>query len=267
MKSKTKSAKTNHPAKATFKLRRAATPAVALRQGTTGRHAPAAEPAGGDTSLLRALALTTETGKIKLETSSMTPSQLHAQLVSSGTGMSTTPVYSGLPVTPDVNAAATALGQQLTQLGNLERDLREFRLTLSQWTVTYASVLNRAATACEAADSTPATLISGGWQLRRTPGPAQPVPAPKDLGILQTAFAGQGTGRWSRVPNARYYELMAAPVPGAALTIDAPVIIKSTRTRCPLPLVPPGTQLTICVRAIGSKGDGPFCDPLTVRVN
>ncbi len=113
----------------------------------------------------------------------------------------------------------------------------------------------------------PATLVAGGWDLRRPPGPPQEMTAPAGPGILQNSIAGESTGRWSGVANARYYELMAAPVAGAALTIDEPVTITSTRTRCPLPVVPPGSLLPICVRAVGSRGTGPFCDPLTVRVN
>ncbi len=88
-------------------------------------------------------------------------------------------------------------------------------------------MLNRAAVACENADSTPATLVSGGWDLRRPPGPPQEMTAPAGSGILQGSIAGESSGRWSRVANARYYEHMVSPVPGAALTIAG-----ETRGRC-----------------------------------
>ena len=267
MKSKAKN--TTPTPKPAYKLRRAAAPAVAVRHGTTAkaRFATAEEAPPAGFAVLGALAAAPVTGKIKLETSSMTNSQLLTQLQRTAAGMSTTPAYSALPILTDVSSAANALGQQLTQLANLERDLREFRLALDPWVTTYAGVLNRAATACENADSTPATLTSGGWELRRAPGPPQVMPPPAGLGIVQTGFPGEGTARWSKVPNARYYELMVDPVPGAPLTLAQSVTLTSTTTRCPLPSVAPGSQLTICVRAVGAKGTGPFCDPLTVRVN
>ena len=256
------------PKKTAHKLRRAATPAVSVKQGTTAKTRAVFPGAAALADVqLAALAPVTVTGKIKLETSSMTYAQLEAQLNRAAVGMNNTPVYATLPVTADVDAASNALRQQLAELADLERGLKEFRLSLEPWAVTYAAVLNRAAVACENADSTPATLVSGGWDLRRPAGPPQEMPAPAGLGILQSNIAGESTSRWSRVANARYYELMVAPVAGAALTIAEPVTITSTRTRCPLPVVPPGSQLTICVRAVGSRGTGPFCDPLTVRVN
>ena len=87
----------------------------------------------------------------------------------------------------------------------------------------------------------------------------------------ENSIAGESTGCWNRVANARYYELMVALVPGAAITIADPLTILHphplSAVRCPLPVVPPGSLLTICGPAVGSKGTGPFCDPLTVRVN
>lgn len=68
-------------------------------------------------------------------------------------------------------------------------------------------------------------------------------------------------------PMPRYYELRIDPVPDAPLTIQERITLTSTRTRIALPHVAPGSLLTLCVRAVGAKGTGPFCDPLTVRVN
>jgi len=125
----------------------------------------------------------------------MTASHLLAQLQRSGAGMAATTPYSTLPVLADVTASSNALGQQLTQLANLERGLKEFRLELDAWLPTYGGVLQRAALACENADSTPATMVSGGRDLRRAPGPPQIIPAPTQLGILQGLIAGEGTAR------------------------------------------------------------------------
>ena len=250
--------------KPAHKLKRAASSPVAIRHGTRAA-APALSPE--TEAQLAALAPAPVTGKIKLETSSMTHSQINAQLQNCATGMPGVPAYSTLPVMADITAAANAMKQQLTQLANMERDIKETRLSLDQWAITYGAVLNRAAAACEAADSTPATLVNGGWQLRRPSGPPQDMPAPYGLGLVQGNIAGDGTGKWRAVPNARYYEFRIDPVPGAPLTIAEPVTLTSTRTRIALPHVPPGSLLTICVRAVGAKGTGPFCDPLTVRVN
>ena len=251
--------------KAKNRLRRAASPAATSRQGI----APAAPVATASSAagFLAALAPAPVTGKIRLETSSMTFAQLGAQLQRVKAGMAATPVYGALPVAAEVNTGAAAIKIQLEELASMERALKEFRLSLESWALTYASLLNRAALACETADSTPATLVGGGWDLRRAPGPPQPLPAPASLGIQQTAFAGEGTGRWRSVPNARYYELRVDPVPGTALTIPEPITLTSTRTRVALPSVAPGTQVALCVRAVGAKGTGPFCDPIIVRIN
>ena len=85
--------------------------------------------------------------------------------------------------------------------------------------------------------------------------------------LRQSPFAGQSAARWQRVPNARYYEVQVDPVPGAALTIAAPVLLNSTRVEVALPELPPGSLVQLCVRAVGAKGPGPFCDALTSRVN
>jgi hypothetical protein len=69
------------------------------------------------------------------------------------------------------------------------------------------------------------------------------------------------------VPNARYYEVRVDPVPGAPLTLPESVLLTSTRVQVDLPPVAPGSLVTICVRAVGAKGAGPFCDALTARVN
>ena len=93
------------------------------------------------------------------------------------------------------------------------------------------------------------------------------MPAPERLKLKQTAFAGEGIARWKRVKNARYYEVRVDPVPGAPLTVGESSLITSAKVGAPLPPVAPGSLVTICVRAVGAKGAGPFCDALTVRVN
>ena len=85
--------------------------------------------------------------------------------------------------------------------------------------------------------------------------------------LKQTGFAGQGAARWTAVPNARYYEVLVAPVEGAPLTVAAPATLTSAKVQVALPPVAPGTMVTLCVRAVGAKGAGPYCDGLVARVN
>ena len=54
---------------------------------------------------------------------------------------------------------------------------------------------------------------------------------------------------------------------GAPLTIAEPVTLPSPKVEAALPQVAPDTLVTICVRAMGAKGAGPFCDGLVARVN
>jgi hypothetical protein len=67
--------------------------------------------------------------------------------------------------------------------------------------------------------------------------------------------------------NARYYELQISPVAGASLTVAESSVIITTQARCDLPPMTPGSQVQMCVRAVGVKGPSPFCNALTVRVN
>jgi hypothetical protein len=213
------------------------------------------------------IVLPEETGKIKLEVSTMTAPQMLTLLTKVSTDMAATPVYAALPVLTEVNEARTSLSTQVLNIENLEKLLREARLTLSQWEPACGAVLNRAAVACENADSNPATLVSGGWTLRSGRTPAQIMPPPDGLKLKQTAFAGNGVARWKAVPNARYYEVLVAPVEGAPLTLAEPVTLTSVQVKVALPPVAPGTMVTLCVRAIGVKGAGPYCDGLVARVN
>ena len=65
----------------------------------------------------------------------------------------------------------------------------------------------------------------------------------------------------------RDYEVLMAPVEGAPLTIAEPVTLPSAKVEAALPQVAPGTLVTLCARAVGAKGAGPFYDSLVARVN
>jgi hypothetical protein len=70
--------------------------------------------------------------------------------------------------------------------------------------------LRTAGSACETEDRSDASLLSAGWSLRRIPGPPQPVPVPARLLLENTRFPAQVRARWTRVKNARFYEVKAA---------------------------------------------------------
>ena len=248
-------------AKALLKTKREVRPAVSVAQPESLLAVAAT------VALPQAVTPLQEMGKIKLEVSTMTPTQILDLLTKVSTDMAATPAYASLPVQVDVNGARTALSTQLLNIQNLESQLQEARILLGQWVPACGVVLNRAAVACENEDSNPATLVSGGWTLRSGRGPAQEMPAPSGLKLKQTAFAGQGVARWRSVPNARYYEVQVDPVAGAPLTLSESVTLTSVRVDVALPMVAPGSLVTLCVRAVGAKGAGPFCDALTVRVN
>ena len=215
----------------------------------------------------QAIQLPLETAKVKLSVTGLTPAAMLDLLTRVGTGMAATPDYADLAVLADVQGSRTALSTVLTNLATLETQLKEARITLGQWMEACGVVLNRAAVACESADSAPTSLVNAGWTLRRGRSPSHEMPAPAGLRLKQTAFAGEGVVRWRVVPNANFYEVQVDPVAGAELTISESVVLKSVRGSVALPTVAPGSLVTLCVRAVGAKGAGPFCDALTVRVN
>jgi hypothetical protein len=253
--------------KANLKIKREIKPAIALTPPPARGLTPEAADAGSSGVAVQAIVLPQDTGKIKLDTSTLRPQPMLTLLTTVGTGMANTVPYASLPVLADVQGARTALSTIILNIQNLEIQLREARVTESQWMGACGSVLQRAAIACENEDSDPATLLNAGWTLRKGRSPAQVMPAPAGLRLKQTTFAGQGFARWGSVANARYYEARVDPVPGAPLTLPESVLLTSTRVQVDLPEVAPGSLVTICVRVVGAKGAGPFCDALTARVN
>lgn len=215
----------------------------------------------------QAVVLPQETGKVKLDPSRMAPAEVLSLAERVEPGMMSVQAYAALPVLPDLTAAKAGLNTSMQLIASLEIQLKEARISHGQWVQACGSALQRAAIACESADPAPGTLVSAGWTLRKGRSPAHEMPAPSGLRLRQTAFAGQGVARWKSVKNARYYELQVDPVPGAPITVAESVLLKTVRVDQPLPPMAPGSLVTLCVRAVGVKGPGPFCDALTVRVN
>ena len=92
--------------------------------------------------------------------------------------------------------------------------------------------------------------------------------APTRLSGHSNGFTGQLIAKWSTVANKRFYEVQAAPLEGTAGPDlqDSLAIETSTRSQIELKRYVPGILLSIRVRAVGSKGPGPWCDPITARV-
>jgi hypothetical protein len=207
------------------------------------------------------------TGVVKLSPSTLTQQQLLETLQRVNVGMIGTPAYSSLPIMTEISTAAGAFASFLGNLAVDEQKLKQKRLEAVQWAKSYGGLLIQAALACELADSTPATLVSGGWELRsHRSAPQVPTP-PENLRLMQTQFPGKGVAKWKLERNVRYYEVRVDPVPSSATTITESALLTTTQARCDLPPVTPGSLVQICVRAIGVKGASPFCNPLTVRVN
>jgi hypothetical protein len=94
------------------------------------------------TALPQAVVLPVESGRIKLETSSMSPGTMLDTLTTIGTGMAATAAYASLPVLTDVNGARTALSTVIVNMQNLEIQLRENRILLGQWMTACGNTLN-----------------------------------------------------------------------------------------------------------------------------
>ena len=98
--------------------------------------------------------------------------------------------------------------------------------------------------------------------------PAVTLTAPVHLTAQPTGHTGELSARWSAVPNKRFYEVQAMPVgetPVSAAWDELPTHPISRR-QIDLKGFTPGSLVSLRVRAVGAKGAGPWCDPLTARV-
>ena len=129
-------------------------------------------------------------------------------------------------------------------------------------------VLRGIARYCEAWDSSYEALGSVGWSRSRGPGPAKPMPVPSGLVMQPGSNPGQVRARWNAVPNRYFYDIQvcnSTSQPNPANWDNVPVI-QDIRVVQVFSGYPSASFLTVRIRAHGSRGAGPWCDPLTARV-
>jgi hypothetical protein len=64
------------------------------------------------------------------------------------------------------------------------------------------------------------------------------------------------------VANARYYDVQIDTVPPSGPSSSQTLSV--TKVKLDLTGYTSGTQVTVCVRAVGGKGAGAFCNALTI---
>ena len=163
----------------------------------------------------------------------------------------------------------TGLAALLDTLASLEQQRKTIRAALDTEIAGAQNNLRSVGLSCENYDRNDEALVSAGWSLRRTRGPAQPVGAPTRLVGEPSAFAGQLRLRWGRIANSRYYELQTIPTEDLidASSWDAVPIIACPRTQYELMGYASGRLVSIRVRAYGSRGAGPWCESLNARIS
>ena len=98
------------------------------------------------------------------------------------------------------------------------------------------------------------------------------VPAPSRSNNKKSACEGQAGARWTRVPNAQFYEVKTfsstaddnpETIPCEGLAVPSPPCAPSALSSLTNPA---GSCLTIRARAIGSKGPSQWTETAAVRV-
>lgn len=166
---------------------------------------------------------------------------------------------------PDNLAALTASWNGLSSLALQIQAVREQLKALLAAQVNETNlgrdILKSAARACESADPSDEALVSVGWAIRK-PGrsPSAILPAPVGVMVKSTPFPGIMTARWRRVDLFRIYEYQYAVPEDAALNPDWDNIPTTTSTSgsAILPAAVIGKVLHFRVRAVGTKGPGPW---------
>jgi hypothetical protein len=208
-------------------------------------------------------------GTIRLDLSNLSLAALLALIHVIRDGLNGNEYYTDLTaIVAALTASESTLLDLLDTLASLEQQVKTIRAALATAMLDGKEKLRAAAVACENTDRSDEALVSVGWPLRRSPGPAATMPPPTRLTARSTGFTGELSARWSAVPDKRFYEVQATPVDGDAVSTAWEEIPSRPISRGQIDLTgyTPGSLVGIRVRAVGAKGAGPWCDPITARV-
>lgn len=171
-------------------------------------------------------------------------------------------------IVTSLTASEDTLLDLLDAVTTLEQQLKTIRAAVATELLNGKEKLRAAAVACENTDRSDEAPVSAGWSLRRPAGPAATMPVPLRLTAQANGYTGELSARWAAVPNKKFYQVQATLLDGsasAAVSDDLPSLPVS-RSKIELIGFVPGSLVGIRVRAVGAKGVGPWCDPITARV-
>ena len=104
-------------------------------------------------------------------------------------------------------------------------------------------------------------IESAGFELRATPSPVGPLPAPTDLQVLPSEHAGSADVSWRSVYGARAYTIERA---ADAPALEFGVIGNSTKKQASLNSMVSGQKYWFRVAAIGAAGQSAWSDPVAL---
>jgi hypothetical protein len=245
---------------------RAGENATSLRGVTPGR-------AATDPATARRLGVTTAPaptqGAVRLDIAGSNSAALLALTLTIRDGLTGNLYYPGLTSNlAALSASYTGQHALADQIASLEQQLKTARFALDTENVNTRDILRSAARACEASDPTDEALVSVGWTLRRAPSRPIIPSSPGGLGVQNTPFPGEVRARWSRVPNARFYEVQAVVPADQNLTPDWNLVPIQSSTVAAMVFngYTVGSLFHIRVRTVGSKGPSPWTDSVTAVI-
>jgi hypothetical protein len=210
-------------------------------------------------------------GNIRLDLSNLTVSQLLAMVHLIRDGLTGNIYYPNLTGDVDsLTAAENTLLSMLNSVSSLEAQLKNIRAALVNESVTVKDLLKAVATACENEDRSDEALVSVGWQLKKGRSPSRPVTVATGLVSRPTGFPGTIAVRWGRVDLAKFYEIQYVQTASTETPYNWDTdsrMLSGTRVTQDIAGLTPGAIVNVRVRAIGSKGPGPWSTPITPLVN
>jgi hypothetical protein len=102
-------------------------------------------------------------------------------------------------------------------------------------------------------------IESAGFDVRATPSPVGPLPAPTDVQVEPSEHAGTAEVSWSPLRGAKAYVVERA-ADGA--TLNWAIIGTSTRSKASLNSMASGNRYWFRVAAVGAAGQSAWSDPV-----